>query len=121
GFSAPNSCCEVVGPRTTTAAAVFSSSAVKKRPLSMARARTAAQAGVVPTTLVVQLLDPTVSVPDDWVLGATCATSGATIFDWRASASPLVSVLAVPKPPRMPPVVTLPGETISRLVPRELI
>ena len=85
------------------------------------RARTDAHTGVVPTTLVVQLLDPTVSVPDDEVAAATWATSGATIFDPRASASAFVKVFADPNPPRMPPVVTLPGETIRRLVPRELI
>ena len=75
----------------------------------------------MPTTLVVQLVDPMVSVPEDWLAGATWATSGAATLDPRASASALVSVDAEPNPPRMPPLVALPGETISRLVPRALI
>src|SRR5438128_2430145 len=81
GERAPNSCCAVVGPSTTTPAALFSSAAVRNRPLSILRARTLAQGGVVPTTLVVQFVDPTASVPDDVVAGATCATSGAATLD----------------------------------------
>ena len=72
--------------------------------------------------MVVQLLDPAVSVSEEERTGATALISGATVFDDSAVASASVRVEAEPKPPRIPLVeVELPGEMVSRLVPRALI
>ena len=70
----------------------------------------------------VQLVVPAGSETEPPVVGATRATSGATLASAIAAASWRVSVEAEPKPPRTPVVaVLLPGETTSRLLPRALI
>ena len=90
----------------------------------MVRLRTCSHAGVVPATVVVQVLELMSSVRDadeDWT-GATALMSGATVLEARAVASACVSVDAEPNPWRMPlEDVELPGETVSRLVPSELM
>ena len=75
--------------------------------------------GVVPVSVVVQLVSPAVSATLAVGTGATATTSGATsVDDPRASASPTVSVDAEPNPPRTPVLsVELPGETTRRFVP----
>src|SRR4029079_18445038 len=119
---AGNSSSAVLEPSTTTGAAFFTSASLKNRPDSNLRARTRNQGAVVPTTLVLQLLDDVVTVALLDVVGATAATSGATTFDVSAAASFAVSVEAVPKPPRTPPeLVVLPGWMMSRLLPSALI
>src|ERR1700689_878361 len=78
--------------------------------------------GVEPTTVVLQLLVPAVSVSDEDVGGATALMSGATVLEESAVALAMVRVEAVPKPPRMPEdEVELPGEIVNRLVPNEVI
>src|SRR5450759_2982102 len=115
----PKSSWAVVAPRTTTEAAAAWLAAVRNVPADMVLARTDIQDGVVPTTEVVQLLDPATRDCELDVLGATAAMSGATTGEARAAASAWVSVEADPNPPRRPVVlVVLPGEMISRLVPR---
>ena len=87
-----------------------------------ARERTVDQDGVVPVSVVVQLVSPTVN--DTWavLVGATASMSGATSEDANASASPAVSVEDEPNPPRTPLLlVVLPGEITSTLVPSSLI
>ena len=87
-----------------------------------ARERTVDQDGVVPVSVVVQLVSPTVN--DTWavLVGATASMSGATSEDANASASPAVSVEDEPNPPRTPLLlVLLPGEITSTLVPSSLI
>ena len=86
------------------------------------RARTVSQLGVLPTTEVVQLVEPLVRLSDRLVVGATAATSGATVCEASAVASETVSVDAEPDPPRTPELlVVLPGVTTNRLVPSALI
>src|SRR5665647_1820022 len=115
----PKSSAAVVAPRTTTDAAEAWSALDRNTPLDMVRARTDNQEGVVPTTVVVQLLAPATRDCELEVLGATAAMSGATTGEARACASAWVSVEADPNPPRSPVVlVVLPGEMINRLVPR---
>ena len=112
----------VVEPSTTTGEALSSSAWVKNRPSATVRARTPSHDGVVPTTLVVQLVLPLTSDASVVETGATAAMSGAVVWSANATASRVVSVEAEPRPPRMPPVVVdEPGETISRLLPSELI
>jgi len=109
-------------PSTATAALSATSALVRKRPSDSVRARTSSHDGPVPTTEVVQLVEPAVSDSEVDLIGATAAMSGAATVEARASASSVVSVDAVPNPPLMPPVVVeLPGVTISRLLPNELI
>src|SRR5450631_3102612 len=115
----PKSSWAVVAPRTTTEDALAWSAAVRNVPADRVRARTDIQEGVVPTTEVVQLLDPATRDCELDVLGATAAMSGATTGEARAAASAWVSVEADPNPPRTPVVlVVLPGEMINKLVPR---
>src|SRR5665647_884979 len=103
-------------------AELLSSAKLKKRPSARLRALTWSQSGVVPTTLVVQLVVPAVSDCDPVTTGATLAMSGATTRLASAVESRIVSVEADPRPPRMPvALVVLPGETISRLLPSWLI
>src|SRR5580765_7224853 len=118
GSSGPNNSDAVSEARTVTADAFFSSAAVRKRPEDSERPRTDSHCGSVPTTVVVQLVEPlSSSVLLLWMTGATAAMSGAACFEASASASSVVKVDAEPKPPRTPPKVLLPGETISRLPP----
>src|SRR3954452_6650869 len=58
GLPVGNSSSAVVAPMTATGEALSSSVWVKKRPSATVRARTGSQLGVVPTTLVVQLVLP---------------------------------------------------------------
>ena len=111
----------VVAPSTMTLAPESSSPAVKKRPEDSVRARTLSQSGVVPTTELVQVVEPTVRTWEPVLTGATLPMSGATAGSAKALASAIVRVVAVPRPPRTPLVVELPGETISKLLPRLLI
>src|SRR5665811_623940 len=114
----PKSSLAVVAPSTTTGAAETWSALVRNAPLDMVRARTDSQDGVVPTTEVVQLLEPATSDCELDVVGATAAMSGTTTGEARACASAWVSVEADPNPPRRPVVlVVLPGEMIRRFVP----
>jgi hypothetical protein len=84
--------------------------------------RTASHDGLVPTTVVVQLVVPATNVSDSEVVGATAAISGATVFDDRAVASPGVRVEADPNPPRMPELeVVLPGEIVRRFEPKAVM
>ena len=122
GLPVVKSSAAVVAPSTTTGAELSSSAWVKNRPSAVERARTPSQLGVVPTTLVVQLVLPLTSDVCALDTGATAAMSGAVGAVAKAAASRSVSVDAEPRPPRMPPIeVELPGETISRLLPSELI
>ena len=73
-----------------------------KRPSVIAAAPHRQPDGVVPTTVVVQLVRPAIRVSDREVAGATAAMSGATVFDASAVASASVRVEAEPNPPRMP-------------------
>ena len=118
GSNGPNSSVAVSEASTVTGAALDSSAAVMNRPDERVRSRTESHDGVVPTTVVVQFVEPLTS---DWLTlcntGATPLTSGAAVFDDRAVASAMVSVDADPNPPRTPPLVELPGETISRFPP----
>ena len=68
------------------------------RPSAMVWARTDIQAALLPTTDVVQLDVPAVSSSALDVVGATALMSGATVFDERALASPMVKVDAPPEP-----------------------
>src|SRR3954469_13887326 len=103
----------VSDPSTTTERAFARSSAAIKGPDDSARARTSPQAGVVPTTLVVQLVLPAASDSLAVDAGATAAMSGATVRLPRASASATVSVEDVPRPPRTPDeLVVDPGVTM---------
>src|ERR1700691_3831916 len=95
-----------------------------KRPSVTVRSRTVSHDGLVPFTVLVQLLEFAVSVrvSSDETTGATAAMSGATVLEASAAASPWVRVDWDPNPNRMPAEeVELPGDTVSRLVPRELI
>src|SRR6266540_1562063 len=117
GSIGPNSSLAVSEASTVTAAALAWSDSLMKRPDSRLRPRTGSQDDVVPTTVVVQFVEP---LSSSWELcrtGATPLTSGAAVLDVNAVASAMVSVDAEPKPPRTPPLVELPGETISRLPP----
>lgn len=117
-----NSSVAVSGPRTTTAATCSSSSAVRKRPLVTSRDRTVFQASVVPVSVVVQLVSPTISEAVEVAVPATATTSGAASSPASASTSAVVSVDAEPKPPRAPVLsVELPGEITSTLVPSSSI
>src|SRR6266536_4119771 len=109
GFSGPNSSVAVSAASTVTAAALASSAAVRNRPLASVRPRTSCQDGVVPTTVVVQFVEPLTTDCEPCSTGATPATSGAAVCDDSAAASAVVSVDAEPKPPRSPPLVALPG------------
>ena len=118
GGRPPNSSEAVVAPTTATSAASALSAAVKKRPCAMARLRTCSQLGVEPTTEVVQFVDPATTVSTEVDTGATPTMSGATEWSASMAASPLVSVVADPRPPRTPEaLVVLPGETMSRFDP----
>ena len=118
----PNSWVAVDGPSTVTAAWSALSASVRNRPAARVRARTSSQDGDVPTTVVVQFVDPAVSDSDEFLTAATPVMSGAATGEDRASASLMVSVEADPAPPRTPVVlVVLPGVTISRLLPSEEI
>ena len=76
----------------------------------------------MPTTEVVQFVSPAVSEVEPEVVGATFSASGTTSWSAIAVASWRVSVEAEPNPPRTPEEsVLLPGETMSRLLPRALI
>src|SRR5580698_2626498 len=122
GSRALNSSDAVSDPSTTTAALVDTSLAVMNLPSVTLRARTLSQAGVAPTTLVVQFVDPAVSSSVVEVVGATAATSGALTLEASALASAVVNVDAEPNPPRTPALlVALPGDTTSRLLPSALI
>src|SRR5580765_8069998 len=92
GLPAVNSSSAVVAPRTTTGDALSSSSWVKNRPSLTVRARTGNQLGVVPTTLVVQLVLPLTSEVCELETGATAAISGAVVRSPRAVASRSVRV-----------------------------
>ena len=93
-----------------------------KRPSVIERPRTVSHDGLVPTTVVVQLVVPATRVSDSELVGATAPMSGATVFEASAAASPAVSVEAEPNPPRMPELdVVLPGEMVRRLVPSAAI
>src|SRR5664279_2035186 len=118
----PNNWVAVSEPSTVTAALSATSAVLMKRPSDRLRARTSSHEESVPTTDVVQFADPAVNACELDLIGATAAMSGAATGDANASASSVVSVDAVPNPPRTPAVVVeLPGVTISRLLPRELI
>ena len=72
--------------------------------------RTAFQLGVVPVSVVVQLVEPLTSDTDEVDVGATAWMSGAAVLDSSAPASWMVSVDAEPNPPRAPELsVVLPG------------
>ena len=77
------------------------SASVMNRPLDNVRDRTGNQDGVVPTTDVVQLVEPLVSDSEVVLTPATAPMSGAATFEARAAASSVVSVDADPKPPRI--------------------
>ena len=62
---------------------------------------------MVPTTVVVQLVPLAVSDTEVVEVGATAAMSGATLGSASIAASAVVSVVAEPKPPRMPVQVVL--------------
>src|SRR6185312_6135671 len=118
----PNSSCAVSDPSTTTAAREEMSAASRNLPPERVRARTESQSGWLPTTEVVQFDEPAVNGSDVETVGATALMSGATVLSASAAASRTVNVDAEPNPPRMPELlVELPGETISRLLPRALI
>src|ERR1039458_55797 len=110
GDPTPNNSEAVVEPSTATSSAPDTCCLVKNPPSCIWRSRTAAHDAVLPTTVVVQLLEPAVnsSIVSAW--GATAITFGATRFDPSALASARVSVLADPKPARIPlELVVLPG------------
>src|SRR5579859_597265 len=122
GSMSPNSSPAVVGPRTVTAAAAALSASVMNRPLLSVRARTADHADVVPTTEVVQFVDPLTNSSDVCLVGATARMSGAATLEPSACASDIVNDDAEPSPPRTPDeLVALPGVTISRLLPSAAI
>src|ERR1700742_4683824 len=118
GSIPPNSSDAVSDASTVTAAECASSDAGMKRPDDRLRPRTESQLGVVPTTVVVQFVDP-LSTSCELLCrtGATPPMSGADCLDARAAASAAVSVDADPNPPRTPLLVELPGEMISRFPP----
>src|SRR5579875_1283655 len=107
GFCPLNSSEAVSDPRTTTAASVFTSFAVMNRPSLTVRLRTCSHAGVVPVTVVVQLVvddEPeevlaaaaaknprrvgaAVSSSDAVLAGATALMSGAVVGFCSALAS----------------------------------
>ncbi len=119
GSRGPKSSCAVVGARTVTAASVATSWWLKNLPSERVRPRTDSQSTVEPTTVVVQLADPAVRVSEDETVGATALMSGATRLEAKALPSATVKVEAEPNPPRIPLLeVELPGETVSRLVPK---
>src|SRR5665811_1162806 len=91
----PKSSLAVVAPSTTTGAAEAWSALVRNAPVDMVRARTDSQDGVVPTTEVVQLLDPATRDCELDVVGATAAMSGATTGDARA-----LSLIHISEPTR---------------------
>ena len=92
------------------------------RPWVTVRPRTVSHFGVVPTTVDVQVFEPANRFSGDATVGATAWTSGATVFDDKAVTSASVRVWAEPNPPWKPvDEVALPGDTVSRLVPRALI
>ena len=91
----------VVEPITTTGEALSSSAWVKNRPSATVRARTPSHDGVVPTTLVVQLVLPLTRDASVVETGATAAISGAVAWSDNATASRVVSVEAEPRPPRI--------------------
>src|ERR1700712_2314484 len=93
----PNNSVAVEEPSTATAACSALSASVMKRPLESVRDRTGNQDGVVPTTDVVQLVDPLVSESDVVLTPATAPMSGAATFDARAAASSVVRGEAGPK------------------------
>ncbi len=84
--------------------------------------RTVNHEAVLPTTEVVQLAEPFVNGSDEVFTPAMAPMSGAATLEASASASAVVKVETLPNPPRTPVVeVELPGDTISRLLPRALI
>src|SRR5664279_4623710 len=96
GSPVVNSSLAVSGPSTTTGAACAWSFAVMNRPEVTPRERTTFQLGVVPVSVVVQLVDPLTSDTDDVEIGATAWMSGAAALDWSARASWTVNVDAEP-------------------------
>ncbi len=90
-------------------------------PADNERALVASHDDVLPWTVVVSFeLELTrVALPE--TTGATAAMSGAFCLSSRPVTSSRVSVLAEPAPPRTPKLTVLPGETVSRLVPRDAI
>ena len=81
------------------------SAAVMNRPPARVRDRTVSQDSLVPTTEVVQLVEPLVRDNEVVLTPATAPMSGAATFEARAAASAVVRVDADPKPPRIPAVV----------------
>ena len=115
--------CTVSGPSTTTAAAFVWSAAVRNRPEVTPRERTADQLGVVPVSVVVQLVEP---IDERRRRGRRRRDRLRRRERRRATPGrrrpAAVSVDAEPKPPRVPVVlVELPGETTRMLVPSSLI
>src|SRR6476646_5055866 len=90
-----------------------------KDPLPTVRELATSQSGVLPETVVLQLLDALTRETRPWETGATAAMSGAFWRSISPSTSFIVNVLALPPPPNTPPVKLLPGAIVSRLVPRE--
>ena len=111
----------VVLPRTIFCAWSVTSEALKKAPASMLRALATSHAGVLPLTVVLQLEELLTIVSRAWTTGATAWMSGALALSASPVASLMVSVLALPAPPKMPPALVLPGVMVSRLVPRAAI
>ena len=125
GSALANSSEAVSEPRTATAAWSVTSWLSRKRPSVIAAVadRLPGRGGAVdrggPGVGVGVVGDAS---PMSDSTGATALMSGATTLDCRAAASASVRVEAVPKPFRTPlEEVVLPGDTVSRLVPRELM
>ena len=91
----------------------------KNVPDRIGQSRTNAQAGETPATLVCQLLYGEIT----WVRSVTIGVTAAACRTCCAIASPsrTVSVEAAPTPAFTPPIVVLPGSTITRLLPRPAI
>ena len=65
--------------------------------------------GLLPCTVVDQLVLVLTSVAVPETTGATAATSGASCLSSSPVTSSMVSVFAEPDPPRTPKLVVLPG------------
>ena len=121
----PNSSCAVVANRARRRWRPRASSvAVRNGRADRVRDRTSSQDGVVPTTVVVQFVDPAVSdSPSADVVAATAAMSGATTGRGQRLGVRLrsASTRCRSRRARRPCSSCCPGETISRLVPSELI
>ncbi len=111
----------VVAPSTITWALVLTSALVMKVPLLIERALAISQSGVLPERVVLQLLDVLTSETRPCETGATAEISGAF---WRSDSpatSRMVREFALAPPPNTPPKTVLPGDTVSRLVPSDVM